>query len=345
MKKAFLLTAVLFTMALHTFGATKDDYLDLVEIAVRAYTPERINAYITEVEKRGITEHGFARLASNLAIAIANGRLTDRVAQLERLMDLCAREQPIANRKNGAKASGHLAVGAEFAIRELVFALDALDKAKVFPQAKIEEWRAAYRSMRAEDIYSVQPKVGDATARNWTIFGIASEQARIASNLGGDPTWVERYAADQLRFFDEKGMFRDPGCPMFYDLVPRLQYAVTLDCGYDGASRGAVVAMLEKAAEITLAEQSVTGEIPFGGRSQQFLHTDILYAALCEWYAKHFAAKGDVALARRFRTAADCAVREVRAWTQLKPIRHIKNYYSPESGYGCENYAILISTW
>ena len=339
MKKAFLLTAVLFTMASHSFGATKEDYLNLVEIAVRAYTPERINAYITDVEKRGITEHGFARLASNLAIAIANGRLTDRVSQLERLMDICAREQPIANRKNGAKASGHLAVGAEFAIRELVFALDALDKAKVFPQAKIEQWRAAYRSMRAEDIYSVQPKVGDATARNWTIFGIASEQARIASNLGGDPAWVERYAADQLRFFDEKGMFRDPGCPMFYDLVPRLQYAVTLDCGYDGSSRGAVVEMLEKAAKITLAEQSVTGEIPFGGRSQQFLHTDILYAALCEWYAKHFAAKGDVALARRFRTAADSAVREVRAWTRLNPIRHIKNYYSPESGYGCENYA------
>ena len=92
MKKAFLLTAVLFTMASHSFGATKEDYLDLVEIAVRAYTPERINAYITDVEKRGITEHGFARLASNLAIAIANGRLTDRVSQLERLMDICARE-------------------------------------------------------------------------------------------------------------------------------------------------------------------------------------------------------------------------------------------------------------
>ena len=34
-----------------------------------------------------------------------------------------------------------------------------------------------------------------------------------------------------------------------------------------------------KSADITLAMQSATGEIPFGGRSNQFLHNETFYAA------------------------------------------------------------------
>lgn len=338
--KTLLLLVVFFSLAsLSTNAATKADYIDLVEIAVKAYTPERIESYIADVEKNGITEHGFARLTANLAVAVANGRLPERKSQLEHLMDLCAREQPIAHNRNGKKAGRRFDVGAEFAIRELVLALVELERAKIFPAEKTAKWRAAYRAMQADDVYSVKPKLGDPVARNWVIFGIASEQARIASGMGGDPAWVEKYAADQLRFFDEKGMFRDPGCPMVYDLVPRLQYAAALDCGYNGPSSKNVEAALLQSAEATLAMQSVTGEIPYGGRSQQFLHTDTLYAALCEWYAKYFAARGDLARAQRFRSAADRAVQEVRRWTNEKPIRHIKNHYPTETGYGCEFYA------
>ena len=339
MKSRLATLAFALLLAAGADAATKSDYLDLVELAVRAYTPERVDDCIREVERNGITEHGFARLAANLAVAVAHGRLTDRTPQIERLMDLCAREQPIAERRNGASRRGHGAVGAEFAVRELVFALVELERAVVFPKEKTDAWRAAYRPMAASEIYSVRPEVGDPTAHNWTVYGIASEQARIEAGLGGDPAWVERYAADQLRFFDANGMYRDPGCPQFYDLVTRLQYAVTLDCGYDGPSRAAVEAALDKSADATLALQSVTGEVAYGGRSQQFLHNDVLYAALCEWYAKRFAAKGEVVRARRFRAAADRAVKSVRRWTRQKPLRHVKNAYPVASGYGCESYA------
>ena len=326
-------------VALGAGAATKEDYLDLIETAVGAYTPERIDAYVAQVDREGITEHGFARLTANLAIAVAHGRYGDRVGQLERLMDLCAREQPIAQRRNGSTRTGHGGVGAEFAVKELVFALGELERAGTFPKAKTDAWRAAYRPMKAAEIYTVKPKPGDRTARNWVIFGTASEQSRIEAGLGGDPAWVERYVGDQLRFFDANGMYRDPGNPTFYDLVPRLQYAVTLDCGYDGPSRAALEAELDRSAEATLAMQSVTGEIPFGGRSMQFLHNEILYAALCEWYAKRYARQGDRARATRFRSAADRAVRSVRTWTRQKPLRHIKNRFPTASGYGCETYA------
>ncbi len=339
MKKLHILVLLVALTRLTASAATKNDYLDLIEIAVKAYTPERIEAYIADVEKNGITEHGFARLTANLALAVANGRLSARTEQLERMMALCAREQPIAHMRNDRKAGRRFDVGAEFAIRELVQALVELERAKIFPEEKTSKWRAAYRVMRADDVYTVKPKLGDPVARNWVIFGIASEQSRIACNMGGDPAWVEKYAADQLRFFDEKGMFRDPGSPMVYDLVPRLQYAAALDYGYKDPSYEKVEEELVRSADATLAMQSVTGEIPFGGRSQQFLHTDTLYAALCEWYAKYFARKGDSNYAQRFRAAADRAVQEVRRWLQETPVRHVKNRYPTETGYGCEFYA------
>ena len=93
----------------------------------------------------------FARLTANLAIAVAHGRYGDRVGQLERLMALCAREQPIAQRRNGSTRTGHGGVGAEFAIKELVFALGELERAGTFPKAKTDaakrlvKWRNVRR--------------------------------------------------------------------------------------------------------------------------------------------------------------------------------------------------------
>ena len=57
---------------------TKAEYLDLMEAAVASYSAERIQRYIAEVERDGVQEHGFPRLASNLGILVANGRLPEK---------------------------------------------------------------------------------------------------------------------------------------------------------------------------------------------------------------------------------------------------------------------------
>ena len=71
-KKAVLLASVCVSIGL--FAAGRADYLDLMEAAVNAYTPERRVAYIERIERDGITEHGFARLTANIGILVANGR-------------------------------------------------------------------------------------------------------------------------------------------------------------------------------------------------------------------------------------------------------------------------------
>ena len=337
MKKTILV--LLLASGLSLCGAGRRDYIDLIEQAVSAYTPERIADYIDDVDRRGICEHGFARLTSNLATLVADGRMPERRDLLKRMMELCAREQPRAHLRNGKANTGHFAVGTEFAMKELVFALVELEKAKVYPKETTDAWRAAFASVVPARDYSCQPKVGDPVAHNWTIFGTASEQVRLWAKAGGDAAWMEKYVADQLRFFDANGMYRDPHNPMVYDIVPRVQFATMLACGYDGPSRAALEETLDRSAQLTLEMQSVTGEIPYGGRSNQFLHNEILYAALCEWYAARAAKGGDRALAGRFRAAADRAVRHVRGWLAKKPVRHVKNCYPTESGYGCEKYA------
>ena len=322
----------------------KNAYLDLMERAVGAYSAERAAEFTDRNERDGVREHGFPRLTANLGILISHGRLASRMDEFKRMMDICCRDV----QRKMAKGTGG---GNDFSVKELVFLLDELVRAKIFPKDVTDAWRARISGAVAEQIYTSQPKLGDKTSHNWCVFGAASEQARLRYGMGGSAAFVDRYVADQLRFFDENGMYKDPGQPMVYDFVTRLQFASVLSCGYDGASRARLEELMDKSALPTLKMQSVSGEIPFGGRSNQFLHNETFYAALCEWYAARCRARGELALARRFRAAAARAVRSLDYWLKRPDVRHVKNRYPSETGYGCEGYAyfdkymVTLGSW
>lgn len=315
--------------------APKDVYLDLMQIAVEAYTPQHVREYIADVDEDGIKEHGFARLTSNIGILIAHGRKMDYLDKFIRMMDLCAREIPTARVRNSSKGE----IGNDFAVKELMLCLMEVEKAGVVPQEKIDGWKDTFRGMKAEDIYSSQPPVGDKTARNWSVFGAASECARLWAGVGGDRAYADKYLLDQSRFFDENGMYKDPHQPMVYDAVTRLQYMAALSFGYDGPAKAVIEENLLKSAMPTLAMQSVTGELPYGGRSNEFLHNETFLAAVCEYYAVWMKERGDMEAAARFKAAAARAVQSLEYWTSQKPLRHIKNRFPTETGYGCEKYA------
>ena len=242
-----------------------DVYLDLVEKAVGAYAPARVAAYLAAADRDGVGEHGFPRLAANMAVLVANGRRADLKPTLERMLDVCFRDA--GRTKDLGRPAPRLNRGNDFSVKELVLALVALEKAGAYPKATTDRWRAAMRAVVAEDAYNCQPQLGNTTrAYNWCVFGAASEQARIRYGMGGSAAYVERYVADQIRWFDANGMYRDPHEPMVYDMVTRLQFAAILWFGYDGPSRAALEAAMLKSALPTLAMQSVTGEIPYGGR-------------------------------------------------------------------------------
>lgn len=330
-------------------------YLDLAEIAIGAYDDARMEEYVREAETVGVQEHGFPRLASNLGRLVAAGRMTEKKPMLERMLTVaCA----CAKKGRMPPKSG----GNEFSVRELVSAVVALENVGAFPSERIAGWKADLAAINARLCYtSALYGFGDLVGHNWPLFGAASEQARIHYGIGGDPKFVEEWVADQLRHFDRNGMYRDPHEPSVYDFIGRLCYMQILHFGYDGPCRAKVEEELIASAEPTLAMLSVCGEIPFGGRSNQFLHNNTMYAAVAEWYATFFAKRGDAETAARFRSAAARAVAALEPWMKDGQVFHVKNRFpKPETRdvrniaqkwFGCEGYAyfdkymITMGTW
>lgn len=344
---SILLAAAIFAAPLPA-RADRNVYLDLMEEAVNAYTPERLRNYIDRVDAEGIKEHGYARITSNIGILLAHGRIQDKKTLFEEMMDICVRETPVARRKN--EGQGHFRCGNDFAVKEIVACITEIEKSGIFPKEKTDAWREGLKYMKAEDIYSEQPEPGG-IAKNWCIFGSASECVRLSAGIGGDRAFADKYMTDQLRFFDENGMYMDPGCPMVYDFVTRLQFMVALNAGYDGPAKEALEGFLLKSALPTLQMISVTGEMPYGGRSNQFLHNETVMCAVCEYYASWFARRGDMELASRFKSAASECAASLWYWLNQKPVRHLKNRYPTETGYGCEGYAyfdkymVTMASW
>ena len=335
-------------------GISKSEYLDLMEAAVRAYSDERLVSYCAEAERDGVQEHGFPRLAANLAILVANGRLADKRELAKKMMDVACRD---AKKGKMPPKSG----GNEFSVKELSIALAELEKRRTYPVSVTDSWRKALKGVKAENSYSWgRMKVDLPSAHNWVVFACASEQSRIRNALGGSADFVEKYVADQIRWFDSCGMYRDPSQPIVYDIVTRLQFAQILNDGYSGPSRAKLESLMDLSADPLLKMLSACGEIPYGGRSNQFLHNNTFYSALCEWHAVRFAGKGDMAKASEFRRAAAESVNAMRGWLSERPVSHVKNLYPRESGkgvysekadIGCERYAyfdkymITMGSW
>ena len=322
-------------------GVSKNRYLDLMEAAVSAYSDAHIAAYLADVERDGVQEHGFPRLVANIGVLVANGRALDRRALLKRMMEVACRD---AKRPMPPKSGGN-----DFSVKELSIALAALERAKVYPKDVTDAWRAALCAVEAETAYMYgRLRVGERRAHNWVVFASASEQARRAYGYGGNAAFVEKYVADQMRWFDANGMYKDPNQPAVYDFVTRLQFAAILWFGFDGPSRAGLESLMDISAEPTLKMLSAAGEIPYGGRSNQFLHNNTFYAALCEWYAAWAASRGDRARAAEFRHAARMAIDAMSPWLAEIPVSHVKNryplaldkgVYSEQGDMGCERYA------
>ena len=311
----------------------KQRYLDLIELAVGAYTEEHIARYTADVKENGLREHGYPRLAANIGILLANGRGMHRLSYFPEMMSLCCSEIPVAK----ARAGGN--VGNDFSVKEIVLCLTALEQAGTYPRCTTEQWRQQLATIDPYKTYSCIAPVPPKVVGNWAAFAAASEQTRAAAGLGNSDAFIHNQILSQLLVFDENGMYRDPHEPLVYDMVTRLQLALALERGYRGQGRDALEAHLHRSARPTLLMQSVSGEIPFGGRSNQFLHNETFYAALCEFYASWYHTLGDDALAGQFKSAARLAVNSLMPWLGGSETFHVKNRYPQDSMIGCEGYA------
>lgn len=299
-----------------------------MEITLSAYSYEHILRYYNEVKTDGLKEHGFPRLAANMGILIAHKRRLDLMEIFIKMMDLCLQEFPKGKAAN------------DFSIKEVIFALEELENANSIKREKMEEWKDLLRAIDPYKCYDVYAKSKEDIVYNWAAFTMLSEFMRAKMGLADSYTdFIDLQAFSQLRHLDENKMYRDPNNPMVYDLVTRGLFALLLHEGYEGEYKKEWQDALDATLMPTLSMQSVTGEMPYGGRSNQFIHNEAHCALMLEYYATLSAKRGDMALAGRCKAGVLRALENIRHHLSLTPIFHVKNRFPLATGYGCEDYA------
>ncbi|MGM9682167.1 MAG: hypothetical protein ACI3XQ_01065 [Eubacteriales bacterium] len=305
----------------------KRQYISLMEKALSGYTDRHISDYFEAVKTKGLTEHGFPRLTADIGIMISHGIRADLLPLFCEMMEFCCQNIPKVKAAN------------DFSVREIICCIMALEKTQTVDTETTDRWKQYLKAIVPQSCYTVYAKNPSDEVYNWACFTMLSEYMRQYVGLCDSTDFVELQISSQLRLFDENGMYRDPNQPMVYDLVTRGIFSLLLHFGYRGKFYGQIDAVLKKAGLYTLKMQSVTGEIPYGGRSNQFLFNEALPAIIFEYEAKRYAGEGDLHLAQKFKSATDLALKNTAYWLDQKPIRHIKNRFETENGYGCEKYA------
>lgn len=306
----------------------KEMYLDIMEKALSAYTDERIRDYIAEVRRDGLTEHGFPRLGVNIGILIAYGRKTGLLDTFIEIMDICCKEMPEKKAAN------------DFSIREVCCCLMLIEEKKIISEELLAKWKKQLSGFDPWNKYNVVAVAPDIPVANWAMFAAVSDFVR-GKYCGIDTSeFVDWQVSSQLLNLDTLDMYKDdpPTNPIVYDMVPRLLMAFLLRFGYNGKHRARIEQVLDNTADLTLEMQSVTGEIGYGGRSNQFVNNDTLLCAYCELEAVRFKEKGDLKKAGEFKAAASFAAENVMKYLNLDPISHIKNRYDISTKIGCEKY-------
>lgn len=304
-------------------------YIDLMEQVLSAYSNEHIERYYNDVRNEGLTEHGFPRLTANIGILIAYGKRTDLIPRFVEMMDLCCKEIPV--RKNAAN---------EFSIKEVVWCLMELEEHETFPKEQINNWKEQLKTVTVENCYRVYAERPDSRVFNWAAFAMLSEWMRYYCHLASeDKTFIENQAASQWQWVDENGMYRDPHEPMVYDFVTRGLFAMAIHFGYRGEYFEEWDDALKRSGLLSLKMISVTGELPYGGRSNQFLHNEAHCALILENEAARYARSNDIKTAGTFKAMAQRSLDNIQSWLEKKPVRHIKNAFPLETKYGCEGYA------
>lgn len=314
----------------------KTVYLDIMEKALSAYSEDRIREYIDEVKENGLTEHGFPRLGANIGILMAQGRRPELKGLFIEIIELCL--YGFAHPINKSKA------GNNFAVREVCHALMELEKANVIDGEQLRRWKERLAALDIPATYTNIVSKEKPTPGNWAYFAVVSEQAR--GQLCGIESagFLEHQLPSQLLRLDENGMYRDhsvtgPYQPMVYDMVARNLVGLSLFMGYDGQYAGEIEKIMEKSDDLTLKMQSVTGELAFGGRSNQCIHNEVMQAGYYELRATLLRRKGEQEKAGMFKAAAVKAAETCIRWLDEKPASHIKNRFDPDLQLGCEGYA------
>lgn len=309
-------------------GITKDYYLDMMELAVNAYKKEELELRVHQQEQVPIYDiQAFSRITSVIGLLLSHGRIGEYNSLWIKMMDQCCRD--IGNERNDQMT--------DFAMKEIMLVYKAM-KDKVSPSRKAQ-WARKLKEFNPYTAYTLTiEKTKAPELHNILVYNLAGEYLRETEGFVDTTDYFGRHWPTQFKRFDENGMYMDPGAPILYDLTTRVHMQLILGYGYNGEFVDRLDGYLKKAGLMTLFMQSPCYELPYGGRSNQYLFNEALIAANCEYEASRYKELGDIKKAMIFKRSAHLAVASIKRWLNEKPPKHIKNFYSIDSKYGTESY-------
>jgi hypothetical protein len=309
-------------------GVSKETYLDFIQRSFQAYDLEELRL---RRKKDGdyLDLQSYSRVACLLACLLAGGRLSHLKPFWAEMMTECCKE--LASMDNN--------IFADFAIKEIMLSIKVMSRR--VDEGTMKEWYAHLQQVDPYKQYAAVIRTSEDEARmhNINVYNMVGEFLRETEGLTDTTAYFDRHWPIQLRKFDAYGMYRDPGCPILYDLTTRAHIQLMLASGYNGTYASSLDAYLQYGGLMTLFTQSVTGELAYGGRSNQFLFNEALIAVSCEYEALRYKRAGMDKIAGAFKRAAHLAILSIDRWLSASPPRHLKNLYPIESGYGTEYYA------
>ncbi|MBW4084960.1 hypothetical protein [Paenibacillus sp. S150] len=312
-------------------GYDKELYLDLMEAAIQPYGLDRAdNTWGTDREGRPQDLQTYCRIISVLAGLIAAGRQQGLTPLWESMMETGCRELPLTKGDQMA----------DFCTKELLLAYKSMK-----PHASAiqrESWRTGLAEINpaVNYVYTLASIPDSERLHNINLYNMAGEYLRETEGMTDAGDYLAAHWPVQLPKFDGNGMYRDPGCPLLYDLAARCHIQLMFAFGYRGAFYGELDRKLAAGGMMTLFMQSAAGHFPFGGRSGQFQFNEALAAACAEFEAARYRRLGSLKLAGAFKRSARLSAGAILRWVRdVSPPRHVKNLYDIRSGYGTEPYA------
>ncbi len=327
-------------------GLTKSFYLDIMEKAVHAYDKRELENELPPDGQTPLKDiHWYGRITAIIGILIARGRLREYLGLWLKMTEACVNHFTLA--KDDTLS--------DFTVKEIMLCLmeiknmdasvvkeDGIGSEGASPadiKAGLARWLPRLSRINPQTLYHFVPgRIPDEHLHNINVYNMAGEWLREKMGLGSTADYLNTCFPIQLERFDENGMYRDPNCPMLYDVTTRCQFQIMLHYGYQGEYAGVLDGYLKKSALITLQNQSTGFELPYGGRSNQFLFNEALLAANFEYEASRYAREKNWPQAEKFKRGARLAALTVTRWLNSESCQSIKNFYSPHTLHGCESY-------
>lgn len=325
-------------------GVTKATYVDTIAKCLAEYSKINNLIELEDYTKLSSSMQSYSRVICSMAVLVNEGNVTKYVdydsllyADHNDFVDLYIKH--MTNALN--HMIDHAGKGLDFATFELCMAYVltsniVAEETTTYWKGKLGEIKGTYFTDDPDGWYNISCQSQD----NRASYVDGAEQIREYLGLIDAEDYIDTSLSKINKKFTTNGMFRDSNSkakqnPFLYDYTVRAHFSVVDFFGYGGEYSDQLKTWLRKGGLTTLLLQSTNGEIPYGGRSNQYLFNETLLASSCEYEANYYKSIGDEYLAGVFKRSAHIAIESIQDY--LNEGKHIKNMMS-SNDYGIDDY-------